>query len=145
MNDLIQLKNLTNGDGKNITVSPFIVLSNKSAIHSDWLSALTFEQINEKEIGKEAINFELKAFKESEVDEGKIGQVGKAINISCLDDNVVIKIYLASKRNAWKLSHEYTIAKELYNAYALCMQNNTKTIELEKKAKAEKKFDLKLV
>lgn len=145
MNDLIQLKNLTNGDGKNTTVSPFIVLSNKSATHSDWLSAFTFEQINEKEIGKEAINFELKAFKESNVDEAKIGQIGKGINISYIDDNVVIKIFLASKRNDWKFSHEYTIDKELYNAYALCMKNNTKTIELEKEAKNNKKFDLKLV
>jgi hypothetical protein len=145
MNDLIQLKNLTNGDGKNITVSPFIVLSNKSETHSDWLSASKFEQVNEKEIGTDPISFELKEFKESNVDEGKIGQSGKAVNISCLDDNVVIKIYLASKRNDWKFSHEYTIAKELYNAYSLCIKNNTKTIELEKEAKNSKKFDLKLV
>jgi hypothetical protein len=143
MLSFIQRKIISNkGDNSN---SEFIVFSDADFNNSDWLSVLKFEQINEKEIGKESISFELKEYKESDVDEGKIGQIGKAINISCLDDNVVIKIYAASKRNDWKFSHEYKIPKELYNAYALCMKNNTKTIELEKEAKNNKKFDLKLV
>lgn len=142
--DNIQRKNLTNSDGKNTTVSQFIVLSSKDLENSDWLSDDKFLQINEKFVNDEPVNFILKDFKDTNVDEGVTGHVGKALSLSIADDNIVIKIYKSSKNNDWKISHEYNLCKETYDAYALCMKNDIETVALEKKAKNDKKFDLKL-
>ncbi len=147
MKDLIQRKNLTNSDGKNTTVSPFIVLSSKNLENSEWLSDDKFLQINEKVenvVNDEPVNFILKDFKDTNVDEGVIGHGGKALSLSIADDNIVIKIYKSSKKNDWKLSHEYNLCKEIYDAYVLCIKNDIETVALEKKAKNDKKFDLKL-
>jgi hypothetical protein len=142
--DNIQRKNLTNSDGKNTTVSQFIVLSSKDLENSDWLSDDKFLQINEKFVNDEPVNFILKDFKDTNVDEGVIGHGGKALSLSIADDNIVIKIYKSSKKNDWKISHEYNLCKETYDAYVLCIKNDIETVALEKKAKNDKKFDLKL-
>jgi len=142
--DNIQRKNLTNSDGKNTTVSQFIVLSSKDLENSDWLSDDKFLQINEKFVNDEPVNFILKDFKDTNVDEGVTGHGGKALSLSIADDNIVIKIYKSSKKNDWKISHEYNLCKETYDAYVLCIKNDIETVALEKKAKNDKKFDLKL-
>jgi len=138
----IQTKIISNkGDNSN---SEFIVFSDDGFKNSDWLSVNKFEQINEKGLSTEALSYILKDYKKSNIDEGVAGQDGKALSVVVNELNVILKIYLTNSNGEWLKAREYVIEKKIYDAYSLCIKNDKEVLELDKKAKAEKKFDLKL-
>lgn len=125
-------------------VTEFVVLSKKEAKENDWVSGNKFMQVNEKGLTEEPINYELRSFRSSNVDEGREGHNGKALSAFIKDSNVQIDIYECSTKDDWKLSRGYELEKSVYDAYVLTFRNNTKVEELEKKEKAKQKFDLVL-
>ena len=142
MSSFIQKKIISNkGDNSN---SEFIVFSDDGFKNSDWVSVNKFEQINEKGLGTEALSYILKDYKKSNIDEGVAGQDGKAISIMVKELDVILKIYLTNSTGEWLKTREYVIEKKIYDAYSLCIKNDIDVLALEKKAKSEKKFDLKL-
>lgn len=138
----IQNKIISNKNDKNS--SEFVVLSSEDYTNTDWISTNKFEQINEKGLIIKPTSYVLRDFKESNVDEGISGVEGKALSAAIKDTNVIIKIYVMKVKDAWVSTREYVIDKSIYDAYVLCIKNDIKVIDLEKKAKNAKKFDLEL-
>ena len=48
------------------------------------------------------------------------------------------------KKGSWEKERAYTIDKKIYDSYLECLKNDNKVVDLERKTKNDKKFDLEL-
>ena len=126
---------------KNLT-SEFIVLSSHDFKKQDWVIKPKFLEISDL-LGTTPLDYPLKTA-QGNPDEGQKPIDGKALRITVEKELVIVAVYTKSYGKTWSPSHTHQIAKNVFDAYVVIVENDKNVLELEKESKAPKNFSLNL-
>lgn len=125
------------------SVIAFVVISTPTFKKHDWINHNKVVDINSK-IDKLPLEYNLKRTIKGNYDEGTKPQDGKAFKLFLEGDNYKFDVYTQVHGRGWLLSHSHTIAKTLFKAYVMVIQNDLAVNEAEKDQKSPDDFSLNL-